>query len=76
MLHLYRKEKILKPSMQSGNFWKPLSWKPLKEFMIDADVWKYAVKKGYDPKEVFCHPDVLIHNPTTSLYYRAYVAFP
>ena len=65
-----QKRKDIKAIDAIRKFSKPLSWKPLKEFMIDADVWKYAVKKGYDPKEVFCHPDVLIHNPTTSLYYR------
>lgn len=39
--------------------------------MIDPGVWKYAVDgRGYDPKLVFCHPDVLRHDPRTSLYYR------
>lgn len=39
--------------------------------MIDKEVWDYVVKeKHYDPKIVFCHPDILQHNPITSLYYR------
>lgn len=65
-----QKRKDIKAIEAIRKFSKPLSWKPLQEFMIDADVWRYAAKKGYDPKEVFCHPEVLIHNPTTSLYYR------
>lgn len=27
-------------------------------------------KRGYDPKLVFCHPDLLLWDPSTSLYYR------
>ena len=65
-----QKRKDLKAIETIRKFSMPLSWKPLQELMIDADVWKYAAKKGYDPKEVFCHPDVLINDPTTSLYYR------
>ncbi len=41
------------------------------ELMIDKDVWKYAVEeRGFDPKLVFCHPDILLNAPITSLYYR------
>lgn len=48
-----------------------LAWKPLSNLLIDAEVWKYAVEtQGYDPKLVFCHPDVLLDKPVTSLYYR------
>lgn len=38
---------------------------------IDGQVWKYVVEqKEYDPKFVFCHPDVLMKVPAASLYYR------
>lgn len=48
-----------------------LKWDSRSDLMIDEDVWGYIVKNlGYDPKEVFCHPDVLIENPASSLYYR------
>jgi lysophospholipase L1-like esterase len=48
-----------------------LKWKPFSNMLIDAGVWRYAVeKRGYDPKCVFCHPDVLQAHPATSLYYR------
>lgn len=47
------------------------AWEPFSNLLIDKDVWKYAVeKRGYDPKLVFCHPDVLTYKPATSLYYR------
>lgn len=48
-----------------------LAWKPLSELLIESQVWSYAVEsQRYDPKLVFCHPDVLLHDPATSLYYR------
>jgi len=47
-----------------------LAWKPLGNLMIDSEVWTYATAKGFDPKLVFCHPDVLQSRPATSLYYR------
>jgi len=53
------------------SFSRKLIWEPLSELMIDPKVWRYAVNiKGYDPKLVFCHPEVLLDRPTTSLYYR------
>jgi hypothetical protein len=43
--------------------------------MIDEDAWHYAVQvKGYDPKFVFCHPEILLNKPMTSLYYRGLCA--
>lgn len=52
-----------------------LKWKPLSNLMIDQEVWTYATsKQEYDPRFVFCHPDVLIHEPRTSLYYRGLCA--
>jgi len=48
-----------------------LSWRPLSNLSIDPAVWNYAVKgQRFDPKLVFCHPEVLLYNPTTSVYYR------
>jgi len=47
-----------------------LAWEPLSNFMIDSEVWGYAAAKSFDPKLVFCHPDVLQCKPVTSLYYR------
>lgn len=48
-----------------------LDWEPLSDLMIDAEVWRYAVRdKGFDPRLVFCHPDVLLKIPVSSLYYR------
>jgi hypothetical protein len=52
-------------------FKQKLKWEPLTDLLIEKEVWEYiATRKEYDPKLVFCHPDVLLHNPTTSLYYR------
>ncbi|MGI0013543.1 MAG: XcyI family restriction endonuclease [Nitrososphaera sp.] len=48
-----------------------LKWKPLNKLLIDPQVWDYAVQtRHYDPKLVFCHPDILLSAPPTSLYYR------
>lgn len=49
----------------------PIDWEPFSRLMIDQEVWSYAVeKKHYDPRTIFCHPDILSKNPITSLYYR------
>jgi hypothetical protein len=48
-----------------------LNWDLRSQLMIDEDVWKYVVKERlYEPKHVFCHPDVLIKKPVASFYYR------
>ena len=48
-----------------------LNWDSRTRLMIDEDIWKHVVKVlGHDPKEVFCHPDVLTESPMTGLYYR------
>lgn len=50
---------------------KDIDWKPLDELCIDPGAWDYIViGKGYDPKLIFCHPDVLLYSKATSLYYR------
>jgi len=52
-------------------FDKKLEWMPLDNLMIDEEIWDYAVsQKKYDPKFIFCHPEILLHYPITSLYYR------
>jgi len=52
-------------------FDKKISWKPLSKLLIDPEVWHYAVDiQGYDPKLVFCHPEIILEKPPTSLYYR------
>jgi hypothetical protein len=48
-----------------------LNWKPLAGLLIEQRAWEYVIAaKRYDPKLVFCHPDILLHNPATSIYYR------
>lgn len=48
-----------------------LNWNPKSNIMIDKDIWDYVVKtRKYDPKLVFCHPVVIIEQPSSSLYYR------
>jgi hypothetical protein len=57
------------------NFREQLTWEPIANLMIDKEIWRYAVKTmKYDPKLVFCHPDVLTKIPYTSLYYRGLCA--
>ncbi len=67
---LQRKEDI-KARDSITKFENPLDWKPLDSLMIEKEVWDYIVEnKNYDPKLAFCHPDVLMHDAKTSLYYR------
>lgn len=48
-----------------------LQWQPLTNFMIDEEAWQYIIKtRDYDPKLVFCHPEVIKNEPSSSLYYR------
>ncbi|MDF1559131.1 MAG: XcyI family restriction endonuclease [Bacteroidales bacterium] len=48
-----------------------LDWNSKSNLMIDEDIWDYIVKtRKYDPKLVFCHPSVIVEQPTSSLYYR------
>jgi hypothetical protein len=51
-------------------FNEPLNWQPLENLMIDIQAWEYIRNKGYKPKDVFCHPEILLAHPITSLYYR------
>jgi len=52
-------------------FPESLDWSPHHRLMIDEEVWAYAIKKQkYDPKLVFCHPNILLYKPAASLYYR------
>lgn len=52
-------------------FEQKLTWKPLSSLLMEHEAWKYAVTaKRHDPKLVFCHPDILLAYPATSLYYR------
>lgn len=56
-------------------FGSRLAWNPPSHLMIEPGVWKYVVtERGYDPKRVFCHPDVLLRYPMASAYYRGLCA--
>lgn len=53
------------------SFSKDLIWDTLDDLMIDPEVWDYAIeKRRFEPKLVFCHPDILLDHPETSFYYR------
>ena len=68
-----QKRKDLQAVKFIKKFSADLAWKPLSNLLIDSEVWKYAVEtKDYDPKLVFCHPDVLLYRPETCLYYRGW----
>lgn len=48
-----------------------LDWKNLDAFSVEKEAWDYVVKKKkYDPKLVFCHPEIIKVLPSSSLYYR------
>lgn len=37
-----------------------LTWEPLSRLMVEGGIWEYVVNEcRYDPKLVFCHPDLL-----------------
>lgn len=66
-----QKREDLKAKKLVESFEGELNWNPLKDLMIEQEVWDYVVnKKEYDPKLVFCHPQVLLYHTSTSLYYR------
>lgn len=53
------------------SFKENLDWKAADELMVDPEAWDYAIeKRGFEPKLVFCHPDILLCHPEASLYYR------
>lgn len=53
------------------SFDQPLTWTPLTNLMIDQETWEYiTTQRNYDPKFVFCHPEILLKSSMTSLYYR------
>lgn len=38
--------------------------------LIDEDTWEYVEAQHYQPHLVFCHPEVLLQDRVTALYYR------
>lgn len=66
-----QKKEDLRAKRFIEEFDAPLAWQPLSHLLIDEEVWNYiANTKQYDPKLVFCHPQILRFNTLTSLYYR------
>lgn len=66
-----QKREDLAATRAIGDFDGKLFWKPLGNLLISPNVWKYVLEsRGYDPKFVFCHPDILLHDSRTCLYYR------
>jgi len=51
-------------------FSEELKWKPLSNLMISDLAWRYVQKEKFNPKFVFCHPQILQTHLITSLYYR------
>jgi len=50
------------------NFSRELDWN--LDLSITDEAWEKIKTKNIEPRYVFCHPDILIYNPKTSLYYR------
>jgi hypothetical protein len=66
-----QKRKDIKAKKLISKYQENINWKPLSNLMINESVWSYAVEEQkYDPKLVFCHPNIIIEYPVTSLYYR------
>ncbi len=51
-------------------FRDPLVFEPLQRLMIERKAWEHAKQLRSKPQLVFCHPDILLAHPVTSLYYR------
>lgn len=63
--------RFTKVIQQIRDFRQRLRWKPLQQFLIDTHVWDYTTRRrGYEPRLIFCHPDLLREIPSASLYYR------
>lgn len=63
--------RFTKVIQQIREFRPKLRWKPLQHLLIDSHVWDYTTRRrGYEPKLIFCHPDLLREIPAASLYYR------
>jgi len=50
------------------NFSGELDW--ALDLSINDEAWQKIKSKDIDPKYVFCHPNILLYKPTTSIYYR------
>ena len=43
---------------------------PIEDCLISQSAWEHVGSLGLGPAQVFCHPDMLVEEPFTSLYYR------
>lgn len=43
---------------------------PIEDYLISQSAWEHVHSLGLNPAQVFCHPDMLVEEPFTSLYYR------
>ncbi len=53
-----------------------LFFEPIDSHLISRVAWGYVVESGYEPKQVFAHPDLLRALPMTSAYYRNMALLP
>ena len=59
-----------------SEFDEELSFRPLDEFMISEQAWRYIKTSDIDPKFVFAHPELLRALPQVSQYYRGIALLP
>ncbi len=45
---------------------------PIENYLISQSAWEYVHGRGLGPAQVFCHPEMLVEEPFTSLYYRGF----
>lgn len=74
--HMLRKRKDIEQKRLIGDFTGKLNYLPLTDYMISEKAWSHVGELAIDPKLVFCHPDMLMKHPTTSLYYRGIALLP
>lgn len=74
--HILRKRKDVAQKKLINDYTGELNYMPLTDHMISEQAWSHVAGLTIEPKFVFCHPDMLMAHPTTSLYYRGIALLP
>lgn len=74
--HVLRERKDLVQKNLISDYPSKLNYLPLTDHMISKEAWDHVIGLNEDPKFVFCHPDMLLAYPTTSIYYRGIALLP
>lgn len=59
-----------------SEFGGDLDFDPLETYMISQGAWDHVTRSGYEAKQVFAHPQLLMASPRASEYYRNMAMLP